>query len=330
MNVVRKATGVLMLLLVCSFSFTSAQQTQEEPDIRTYIAADDPPKPLNMREVQKVIGYPKIAREAGIEGSVVARILVDTDGSYIRHEIVHASHPVLEGVVEQHLSLLQFNPAVKDGKAVKFWVNLPFNFKLLGGSSKPGMDENIKVDVLPKPLNFREVAVDMRYPESAKALQLEGKVVARVLIDEQGQYLTHKIAETSHPAFIEAVNEQVGKLTFKPAMKDEKAVKFWVNLPFQFKLDPKEKSHQPKEVFMKLYPNPGSDQLTLHLASKRELGEMNVEVLTADGKRVWAQRLSEKNQIMAHDIQAADWPAGTYHVRVETAQGVFSETWVRQ
>ncbi|MEL6592497.1 MAG: energy transducer TonB, partial [Bacteroidota bacterium] len=77
------------------------------------------------------IGYPQIARDAGIEGNVVVRVLVDKRGNYDKHKIITQVHPILTKAVEEHISKLQFTPAIQGGKPIKFWVNIPFNFKLL-------------------------------------------------------------------------------------------------------------------------------------------------------------------------------------------------------
>lgn len=93
---------------------------------------DDQPKPLNMVELQKTIGYPQSARDAGTEGLVVLRILVDTDGSYLRHEVVKGNDlPVLVDAIEAEIKGIKFNPAKKEGEQVQAWVNIPFNFKLI-------------------------------------------------------------------------------------------------------------------------------------------------------------------------------------------------------
>ncbi|MEL7340987.1 MAG: energy transducer TonB, partial [Bacteroidota bacterium] len=77
------------------------------------------------------IGYPQIARDAGIEGNVVVRVLVDKRGNYDKHKIITQVHPILTKAVEEHIAKLQFTPAIQGGKPIKFWVNIPFNFKLL-------------------------------------------------------------------------------------------------------------------------------------------------------------------------------------------------------
>jgi periplasmic protein TonB len=83
-----------------------------------------------MDDVKKAIGYPPVAKEAGIEGQVMLRILVDEQGNYIRHIISKAAHPLLQAEVEKHARELHFTPAIQGGKPIKFWVNIPFNFKL--------------------------------------------------------------------------------------------------------------------------------------------------------------------------------------------------------
>ncbi|MEM6763421.1 MAG: energy transducer TonB [Bacteroidota bacterium] len=104
---------------------------EQEPDINAFIFAEEEPQPVNMAEVQKAIGYPQIARDAGIEGSVVLRVLVDEKGKYNKHKVLNQVHPILAKAVESKIRLLKFTPAIQGGKPIKFWVNIPFNFKLL-------------------------------------------------------------------------------------------------------------------------------------------------------------------------------------------------------
>jgi protein TonB len=105
-------------------------QELSEPDVHKVAIFEVAPKPLNIEEVMKKIGYPTIAKEAGIEGQVMLRILVDEKGNYIRHIISKAAHPLLQAEVEKHAQELHFTPAIQDGKAIKCWVDIPFNFKL--------------------------------------------------------------------------------------------------------------------------------------------------------------------------------------------------------
>ena len=104
---------------------------EKEPDINEFIFVEEQPKPVNMADVQKAIGYPQVARDAGIEGAVVVRVLVNEKGNFLRHKIINSVHPVLDKAVEKQLPNLRFTPAIQGGKPIKFWVNIPFNFKLI-------------------------------------------------------------------------------------------------------------------------------------------------------------------------------------------------------
>jgi len=106
-------------------------QAEPEPDINAFVFAEEEPKPINMADIQKAIGYPQIARDAGIEGSVVVRVLVNEVGRYSRHKVINQVHPILTKAVEEHVGKLRFTPAIQGGKPIKFWVNIPFAFKLL-------------------------------------------------------------------------------------------------------------------------------------------------------------------------------------------------------
>lgn len=104
---------------------------EQVPEIDAFIFAEEEPQPINMADIQKLIGYPQIARDAGIEGNVVVRVLVDKKGNYSQHKIINQVHPILAKAVEEHLNKLRFTPAIQGGKPIPFWVNIPFNFKLL-------------------------------------------------------------------------------------------------------------------------------------------------------------------------------------------------------
>jgi len=101
----------------------------EYPGIDEFLITEREPRALNLDEVKKAIGYPLIARDAGIEGTVVVRILVHKNGAYQRHELINAVHPILTRAVEAHISKLRFEPALQGGRTISYWVNIPFTFR---------------------------------------------------------------------------------------------------------------------------------------------------------------------------------------------------------
>lgn len=104
---------------------------KKEPSIKEWIDVDQQPQPVNINDIKDLIGYPQMARDANIQGSVVVRILVDKRGKYQKHKVINQVHPILSKAVEKHISKLTFTPAIQGKNPIPFWVNIPFSFKLL-------------------------------------------------------------------------------------------------------------------------------------------------------------------------------------------------------
>lgn len=96
----------------------------DEPDVF--------PQPLNMSEVAQAIGYPQEAKDNNIEEKVIVRILVGKKGEIIRYEYFGKPNKIFTEAIDLHIRELRFSPGKKDGKALKVWVTVPFQFKLKG------------------------------------------------------------------------------------------------------------------------------------------------------------------------------------------------------
>ncbi len=106
-------------------------QESGQPDPYAIINPDEHPRALNMKEISQAIGYPHSAQTIGLEGQVVIRVLIDEKGAYLQHIVLNGVHPILEKAVEAQLPNLKFTPAIQGKKPIKFWVNIPFSFKLI-------------------------------------------------------------------------------------------------------------------------------------------------------------------------------------------------------
>jgi hypothetical protein len=122
---------VALLLIFASF-FPEVLLAQQEDPLPTEFFGGVEPKPLNMEEVKRMIGYPPIAREAGIRGKVVVRVLVDQQGQYVKHEVIKDPHPILTNAVTSKLHFISWTQGKMDGEPVKVWVTIPFQFTLSG------------------------------------------------------------------------------------------------------------------------------------------------------------------------------------------------------
>lgn len=98
------------------------------------------PTAVNLDLVKRLLRYPEIARQSGIEGKVVARILVGTGGSVLKLGSISGPE-IFRNEVADKVMNLQFNPAIQGGQTVKCWVSVPFNFTLNTNHKKKFEDE---------------------------------------------------------------------------------------------------------------------------------------------------------------------------------------------
>lgn len=74
--------------------------------------------------------YPPIARDAGMEGDVLVRMLVGIDGRVKRAEIEGKSAPMFDDTALAAARQWIFTPATSNGKPVPVWVRVPMKFQL--------------------------------------------------------------------------------------------------------------------------------------------------------------------------------------------------------
>ncbi|MEO0093128.1 MAG: energy transducer TonB [candidate division WOR-3 bacterium] len=75
------------------------------------------------------------------------------------------------------------------------------------------------------------------YPEPARLLAMEGKVVVEVLVEIDGKVIDSRIVKSSgYPLLDQAAIESAQKAIFTPAKQRDKLVRVWIAIPFEFKL----------------------------------------------------------------------------------------------
>ncbi len=117
-------TTVLCLCIGCSGGLTSKENARflgEFEDITDY---DTPP--LLVTAVRPE--YPEMAREIGVEGRVVLKVLVLEDGSVGRVQVLETPNPIL---VDQAVTAIRkslFLPATRNGAPCSATMTIPFVF----------------------------------------------------------------------------------------------------------------------------------------------------------------------------------------------------------
>ena len=116
---------------------------------------------------------------------------------------------------------------------------LPFlGFSQIDPTREIGPNEFVILDKEPVPLNLSELKALIGYPNEALHAGIDGQVLIRIMIDEQGEYLKYLILNDPHPILTNSVLQKIDSIRFTPAYQGGKPVKCWVTIPFHFTLNP--------------------------------------------------------------------------------------------
>lgn len=94
------------------------------PDPSAFVAVDDPAEPIYTVKAP----FPELARQAGVEGTVVVQALVGPDGR-VRETRLLRSIPLLNGAAQDAVRQWRFKAATAGGAPVATWVSVPMAFR---------------------------------------------------------------------------------------------------------------------------------------------------------------------------------------------------------
>ncbi|HYW31142.1 MAG TPA: M56 family metallopeptidase [Gemmatimonas sp.] len=197
----------------------------------------------------RVPAYPKALRDAGVQGTVIARFVVRADGSVDTASIqtLQSDHKDFETSVREALAGMRFLAATVGGKTVPQFVQQPFQFALNGAKETPRVQNALTTTALAKPVFVVAAGepkmlpgfVGPTYPQALRDAGVEGAVLVAFVVDRDGSIdvSTIKVLKSDHPAFEAAVLEALPRARFTPPMIDGKAVRQLLQRPFQFSLN---------------------------------------------------------------------------------------------
>jgi len=91
-----------------------------------FVVSQDSPKLIKYQRPD----YPEMARASQLEGTVVVKIQVGTDGSVLQAEVIQSVHPLLDKAAKDAALRCRFVAGKQRGIAVKAWMAIPFVFSL--------------------------------------------------------------------------------------------------------------------------------------------------------------------------------------------------------
>jgi TonB family protein len=198
------------------------------------------PKPIGgFTAIQKNLVYPKIARQAGIEGTVTVQILINEEGEVTETEIIKSlgNNECNEAAIEA-LKATKWKPLIVDGKPEKVKIHVPVVFKL---NADKTVNREVLVDFFderPEPVGgMVAIQRNLIYPETARKAGVAGTVLVQAIIDANGNITDAVVIKSiGNDDCDQAAIEALKATTWKPAYRDGEAVKVKIAIPVVFKL----------------------------------------------------------------------------------------------
>lgn len=214
------------------------------------------------------IKYPKVARDASVEGMVVVSFVVTKEGKTVNPKIIKA---IGGGCDEEVLRIFgqmpTWVPGKQRGRNVNVEFKLPIRFKLEGTSpSFAGLpafpacqditDEGKRNNCAGKAM-LEYIYKTVKYPKADREAGIEGEVIVGFTIKADGSLVGAKIVKDLGGELgnelLSVVNQLPKKWT--PALENGKPVDKWVHLPALFKLEGDEGQNGAEPKFSTPRPN---------------------------------------------------------------------------
>jgi TonB family protein len=85
---------------------------------------------VDISEISRNIIYPRIAKQAGIEGTVLLNVLIGPNGKITKLIVEHSDNLLLNEAAISAVKKSTYTPAIQNGKPCSCWMSIPIEFKL--------------------------------------------------------------------------------------------------------------------------------------------------------------------------------------------------------
>ena len=194
-------------------------------------------KPPKLVKTVKPV-YPKVARQARVEGTVIVEAKTDEQGNVVDTRVLR-SIPILDQAAVDAVQQWKYEPLIIDGKPRQVLFTVTVRFMLNEGDKVKTLDKfaqgavRAEKDIKPPKL-VKEV--QPIYPEIARVAEVQGVVILSVKTDEEGRVKDAMVLR-SIPLLDQAAIDAVRQWVYEPLIIDGKAVPvvFTVTVRFQLK-----------------------------------------------------------------------------------------------
>lgn len=190
-----------------------------------------------LEALQQSLVYPRIQREAGIEGRSFVQFVVGADGAPRDLEIVRSSgDEALDRAAVAAVEAARFRPGSAEGRPVAVRFAIPITFRLGDG---PAGDRPPRLNVEQPQLEGGLAALQQAvvYPEVQRRAGIQGTAFVQFVVSETGAVRDVEVARSSGDAGLDAAAvEAVESVTFRPGTKDGEPTPVQFVVPVRFEL----------------------------------------------------------------------------------------------
>lgn len=221
-----KRNFLFCLISLCFISIFAASASAQDISFNYYykfgqVEADTAPTISGFD-----INYPETARKNGVQGTLIASLVLGENGKVRDIKILQTLPFGVEEAVVKGLQTLYFQPARLNGQPVAVPMTLDFVVTAVYGES----DKNItKPQILEKPAPV--------YPSKYAAEKIKGKVEVIVLFFADGKLQVLGASSTMPREFDKAAMQAAAKIRFLPAAhkKSKQDVALKMRVEYDFK-----------------------------------------------------------------------------------------------
>lgn len=214
--------------------------------------------------------YPPLARQARIQGSVILRVHINKSGDVESMQLI-SGHPMLAPAAVEAVKQWKYKPYLLNGEPIAVETSVTVNFTLADkpaegtvgsvpggipageqGGLAPGNPDDHTVVATPQPLlgTSKRVRVSSgvaqgllvskvppQYPQDAKDQRIQGAVVMRVIVDNEGDVANIQLV-SGHPLLAPPAIDAVKQWKYRPDLLNETPVEVETQVTVNFTLMP--------------------------------------------------------------------------------------------
>ncbi|NQT62530.1 MAG: M56 family metallopeptidase [Candidatus Marinimicrobia bacterium] len=249
-----KLYHVILILSVISIAFVIACTSEVESNLvdpgklskttqdSGFVAYDKPPRPAGgYAEIQKNVVYPELARKAGIGGTTIIQVIVDTQGKAGGAEILRsAGDESLDSAAVRAVLKTVWIPAQLKDSPVSVRIAIPVVFKLKNGDSDSSVSSTkpagqIDWNKSPRPVSWKTISQNVVYPETARRDGITGTLTMQFTIDEKGNLIDPVVKNgPKHEALKKAAIFALRSTKWTPAEQDGNPVSATMEMGISF------------------------------------------------------------------------------------------------